>query len=508
MYVQFSPPPYKLWPYERELRLRELGVKSDTLSADDTITISAQKNDYSKYKRLVFSHSVKIDGFASEPTWQAAIENGGASCPSARKDPKYVTHGIHPYKGKFYPQLAKGLLNLADLSPASVILDPFCGSGTTLLEGYLNGHKAYGCDMNPLAAKIARAKVAVLEVDNDVLSEVVTTVREIVSQPPLAFPKNISHLSDDCMEEIKRWFAVPVIYKLDWLIGQIRRASAGATLDFLEVILSSIIRDISHQDPSDLRVRFRKDLLLDADVIGMFSRKLDDHFEKVEKFWKVRGSAPHAFFPVTITEGDNRNRSTFDMLDLKDGSVDLVLTSPPYGTALPYIDTDRLSLLTLMGYTSAQRRPVESGLIGSREIGTVDRRRLEDAKERAPLPKATRRFLTAMTKATASDVNAGCRKQNAPALMTRYLLDMKAVIDNAFNLLKPNGEIMMVIGDNRTELNGKSMRVPCTDMVEEIALQTGFVSVERIDIAVTTENLRHMKNAILENVVLRLKKPN
>jgi len=271
--------------------------------------------------------------------------------------------------------------------------------------------------------------------------------------------------------------------------------------------LSSIIREISHQDPSDLRIRYRKDLLSDADVIGMFSNKLNDQFEKVENFWKVRGSAPHAFFPVTITEGDNRKRATFDMLGLKNGSVDLVLTSPPYGTALPYIDTDRLSLLTLMGYTSAQRRPVESGLIGSREIGTVDRRRFEETKEWTSLPKATRQFLNAMTKATASDTTAGCRKKNAPALMIRYLLDMKAVIENAFKLLKPDGEMMIVIGDNRTELGGKSMRVPCTDMVEEIALQSGFISVERLNIAVTTENLRHMKNAILENVVLRLKKP-
>ena len=245
MYVEFSPPPYKLWPYEQELRLREIGVGSDTVSKNDIITIASQKNNYAKYKRLVFSHSVKMDGFESEPTWQAIIENGGASCNSARKDPKYVTHGIHPYKGKFYPQLAKSLLNLADIPPGSVVLDPFCGSGTTLLEGYLNGYKAYGCDMNPLAAKIARAKVGILDVESDILTEVITNLNNILAQPPSVFPKEIRHLSIDCQDEISRWFASPVVAKMDWLIGFIRRAISGKTLDFLEIILSSIILDLS-----------------------------------------------------------------------------------------------------------------------------------------------------------------------------------------------------------------------------------------------------------------------
>ncbi|MBL3931435.1 hypothetical protein FH722_25600, partial [Bacteroides thetaiotaomicron] len=77
---------------------------------------------------------------------------------------------------------------------------------------------------------------------------------------------------------------------------------------------------------------------------------------------------------------------TFMKLGLESGSVDLVLTSPPYGTALPYIDTDRLSLLFIMGLKSSERKPVENGLIGSREISTVERRRLEQIELREVLP--------------------------------------------------------------------------------------------------------------------------
>ncbi len=66
---------------------------------------------------------------------------------------------------------------------------------------------------------------------------------------------------------------------------------------------------------------------------------------------------------------------------------------------------------------------------------------------------------------------------------------------------------MLVIGDNRIEVGDKRIRIPTTDWVQEIAIQSGLTLIERIDISVTTEKRIHMKNAIKENVVLWLKKP-
>lgn len=506
-FVDFSPPPYRLWPYEADLRLRELGLKPGEADATNIIRLPATAGDPATYKRTVFSHAIKIDSCSTEPTWQAVLENGGAASPAARKDPKYVTHGIHSYKGKFYPQLGKGLLNLAGLEPGATILDPFCGSGTTLLEGYLNGYQAYGCDMNPLAAKIARAKVATLDLDPDVVREIVTTVLESIESPPARFPAILDQVEEDCREEVLRWFAAPVAFKLNWALSLIRRASAGVMLEFLEVVLSSIVRDVSNQDPGDLRIRFRAKPLEDADVLGLFAARLKDQFDRIEKFWRIRGNAPHAFRSAHVVEGDNRHGATFDRLGLTPRGVDAIVTSPPYGTALPYIDTDRLSLLLLMGMSSSQRRPVESGLIGSREIGPPERRKLEQPSEWAPLPIGSRRFLKKMLGAVAGDAGAGFRKRNSPALMARYLNDMAATVKQGVHLLRPGGEMMMVIGDNRTTLNGKAMRIPCTDLVEEIALEAGFEAVERINVSVTTENYKHIRNAILDNVVLRLRRP-
>lgn len=504
--ITLHPPPYKMWPYEADLRVREAGeIECPTPAAP--LEIRAELGDYSRFRHLAFTHAVQIEGFQREPTWQAIVENGSASQAGSRKDPKYVTHGLHAYKGKFYPQLAKALLNLSHASEGSIILDPFCGSGTTLLEGYLNGYRAFGCDMNPLAAKIARAKVEILNVEPDLLVEVVQTVRKIVSSPPTEFPATLREITEPCWDEAARWFAGPVLRKLDWLLFKLRRASAGPTLDFLETIVSSIIRDVSHQDPSDLRIRYRAMPLSDADVLGMFLKQLDIHFGRIEKFWTIRGYAPHRFVDATAVEGDNRQLTSYNRLGLFENSVDLVVTSPPYATALPYIDTDRLSMLVLMGLTSSDRRPLESELIGSREIGPVRRRELECSDEIVGLPPECQKFIRKLQKAVASDQGAGFRKKNSPALLARYLLDMQRAFANVYRVCKPEAEAMIVMGDSKTTLAGKVLRIPSTDLVEELAESAGFTVVERLNISVTTENLNHAKHAITENAVLSFRKP-
>jgi hypothetical protein len=295
---------------------------------------------------------------------------------------------------------------------------------------------------------------------------------------------------------------------MNWLLKIIRKTSAGPVRDFLEVVFSSIIRDVSQQDPSDLRIRYRKELLEDADVLRLFAEQLVVQFTRVEKFWRVRSRAPCRFIQAHAMQGDNRNPATLSRLGLAPNSVDLILTSPPYATALPYIDTDRLSLLTLFGLSSSERRPLENGLTGSREISPVERRRVETLTEKeSGLPPACSAFLNEMQARLAKDNDAGFRKQNMPALMRRYLIDMRAAFKNVHAVCRTGAEAMIVIGDNRTLLEGQSLRIPTTDLVEEVAIAAGFERNERIDISVTTENMLHQKNAITENVVLRLSKP-
>jgi hypothetical protein len=508
--VTLEDPPYKPWPYEQKLRLRETGMCVTvpiTADRDNSLKTSVDVKDLVRCRTLVFTHQIRYPKGHKEPTWQAILENGMAANPSARKDPKYVTHGIHAYKGKFYPQLAKGLINQLSLPYGARILDPFCGSGTTLLEGHLNGYETYGCDLHPLAAKIARAKTSILEVGPDVLTEVISTVIEVIDAKPENLPTTWDQFNPECIEEIFRWFAVPVACKLNWLLNVIRSGSSGAVRDFLEVVFSSIVRDVSQQEPTDLRIRYRKTFLEDADVFGLFKEQLALQFGRIEKFWKVRGYAPNPFFHSHVVSGDNRWQGTYDSLGLTDGSVDLVLTSPPYAMALPYIDTDRLSLLTLFGLGGSERRPLEQALIGSRELTVANKRQLETCfLGDNDLPAECLAFVRNLHQLIGASTDSGFRKKNMPALTYRFLSDMDAVFAQLYRLCKPGAEVMIVIGDSKMTVAGEDIRIPSTDLAEAIAVARGFSLVERIDISVTTENLVHLKNAITENVVLRFQK--
>lgn len=103
------------------------------------------------------------------------------SALSARSTTSHLSHDIHYYKAKFFPRLARSMLNvcaqyLGD-QPHRVV-DNFVGSGTTLLEAASLGIPSVGLDIDPLSVMIARAKLGVVELDSDLLaSEVGRTLQ-------------------------------------------------------------------------------------------------------------------------------------------------------------------------------------------------------------------------------------------------------------------------------------------------------------------------------------------
>lgn len=136
------------------------------------------------------------------------------------------------------------------------------------------------------------------------------------------------------------------------MFEKIHRIPDNRISNFLEVIVSNLIRDISQQDPTDLRIRRRKEPLLDSPVVYMFKQNLEKQISKLESYFSSVDYSPSIFYQSKIWSGDCRKTDSFTSHGLTQGSIDAVITSPPYATALPYIDTNRLSLLILMSLSS------------------------------------------------------------------------------------------------------------------------------------------------------------
>lgn len=500
------PPPYRLWPYESAIRAKEieqlLSVPAGRGAGDVLIArIPSLKIDL--LRRLTFSHSFDAPNVHRESTWQAVLENGDVVKPTARKDPKYVTHGIHSYKGKFYPQLARSLFNLAGLTPGKRILDPFCGSGTVPLEAYLNGMEGIGFDMNPLAVKIARAKTDILLVDAHVRDRLLARFQERIAA--LSPSDDVSVFPPQAIDEISSWFALKVRCKLAALSQAIRSVPDVRVKEYLEVLYSDIIREVSQQDPEDLRIRRRSPQLNDAPVFELYSEHLAEQRKRLNEFAARSNRAPCQFGNARIYEFDSRQTSNLERAGVELGSVDAVVTSPPYATALPYIDTDRLSILLLDGRPPKVRSQIEESLTGSREIRTATRRELEVRIERedfSGIASWSAQQIVSKVYWLNKKADVGFRRKNMAALLYRYFSDMTMVFRTVDKALTENASAFFVIGDTMTVAGGTSVMIKSADVLTETARSLGWEVRERIPITVTLDKRPHTVNSITDNDVI------
>jgi len=148
-----------------------------------------------------------------------------------------------------------------------LVLDPMCGSGTTPCEVLASGRSAIGSDLNPLSVLIATVK-------STVVLENPTTFFDIVSGFLNNFcfedshPENI--WSEDDLTYLKRWFDSEAIRDLSAVLSNITKVQRPLYRDFFRVCLSNIIRSVSWQKGTDLRVRKEIKPYIPGTAIALF----------------------------------------------------------------------------------------------------------------------------------------------------------------------------------------------------------------------------------------------
>lgn len=499
--ISLIPAEYQLWPYEKTISDLERRVLCKTNTDHFVINNAISINPL---KSLTFYKSFVVNGTEFK-TWQSVLEHGNNEL-SAKKDPKYLTHGIHPYKGKFYPQLVRPLLNILEIPKGGVVFDPFCGSGTVALEAILNGYDAYGCDINPTAVEIAIAKNTLFKVEPYEFQRQV----HLFQQELHSFEESdYSTIFAPCtLSEITRWFPEKVITKMGFILSKIAKVPDERMRRFLKVILSSIIRDISQQEPSDLRIRRRKEPIEDAPVLEMYLRNLQKQYENIMTFYSIRNNAPYQIGNATIWQGNSNDGSLVHEL-LPETGADIVITSPPYATALPYIDTNRLNMLVLGGYNAKKRVPLEAEMTGTREINKTTRdayeKRIQAGDYDCIISDTAKKVISTIFEEN-ENANIGFRKKNMSALIYMYFRDMTKEMGTINRIVKPGGYVCIVIGDTKTVTGEGKVIIRTTQVLRETAFAMGWNLEYDIPISVTKEKYVHMHNSITENNILVFKK--
>jgi site-specific DNA-methyltransferase (cytosine-N4-specific) len=162
---------------------------------------------------------------------------------------RYGTHGLHEYRGKFFPQLVRSLINIAGVSRRGIVADPMCGSGTTAVEAVLGDYQALGLDMNPLSVLMARAKCSLLSIDPEFLVAAYEGLRGHLLRAAGKRNGQLTYfgsLPARDQEYLSAWFSEQVLQDLD----EVARAIEGSdkrVRDFFWLCLSNIIRSVSWQ---------------------------------------------------------------------------------------------------------------------------------------------------------------------------------------------------------------------------------------------------------------------
>jgi site-specific DNA-methyltransferase (cytosine-N4-specific) len=413
---------------------------------------------------------------------------------------RYGPHGIHEYRGKFFPQLVRSLINVAATKSDEVIADPMSGSGTAVVEALLAGCRALGIDMNPLSVYLGQVKCRLLSASPSGLIAGYEQVCTELHAPLHSKAKRLSYLEalpDTDQEYLSGWFSRRVLSELDHISQSILRVTDRDARDLMRVSLSNILRGVSWQKEDDLRVR--KEVRPDAeiDVRKEFLQELNRSVRSILAFLYQNGPLPKPAFEVI--EGDARECASV----WGKGSVDLLVTSPPYATALPYLDTDRLSLCYLGLLPRPDHRARDQLMIGNREVTERLRRFYWNKFEEhaAALPSSVSALIRRIERLNAT-ARVGFRRKNLPALLAKYFFDMKDVIEGMYRVLKPRSFAFVIVGNNHTLAGGRRVDIPTASLLQDVAARTGFHVSESLPMEMLVSRDIFKKNAMASEEIL------
>ena len=327
---------------------------------------------------------------------------------------------VHPFPARMAPGLTLDVI--ADCQGPLRILDPMSGSGTVLAVAHSKGHHAVGIDLDPLAVLISR--VWTTAVDMEAVQDAATTVlehaRRIFTSLPTrdAYPKNAD---SETRQFTRYWFDEYARRQLASLATAIDRTRYSTIREALWCAFSRLIitkqsgaslaMDLSHSRPH------RKFKRAPAKPFRKFLSAVDRVTTNcIDGRSRTRGPAAQVY------KGDARH------LDLRDRSVDLVITSPPYLNAIDYLRCSKFSLVW-MGYSVGELRRLRSTTVGT-EVGM-------DARE----DQEIQRILSELK----LQPKLPARQE---AMLARYINDMQRAVSETSRVLAGNGRAVYVVGEN------------------------------------------------------------
>jgi len=207
----------------------------------------------------------------------------------------YAFHNLYPYKGKFYPRIARTLINAFELNENSIILDPFNGSGTATHEASLMGIESVGIDITPIGTTIAEVKNELLFAKENALKFSISDLQKVF----------------DLIEKKKWKHQNSLIHKLMLLIY----------FDTIDAFVRT--------------TRYNR-----KGKVGLFIEKFNYIKNCYDKLIEIKNKFGLKFKKAELIEGDVLKLKSMKNMEQK---FDAVITSPPYYFSIDYVGKDKIA---------------------------------------------------------------------------------------------------------------------------------------------------------------------
>jgi len=381
----------------------------------------------------------------------------------------YITHDIHSYTAKLTPHLPRHFI-IKYTKKGDVILDPFCGSGTSLLEARLLGRNAIGIDINPLAILISDVKTTPVNIKR--LENAIQ-----IAQDELKIMKDLEGID---FPNKDYWFckkAQSELSKIKFIIDNPKKNTNQKIVKYLKLCFSAIIRKSSNADPRIAKI-YKSRRVLDKlnrgwfpTPIKYFEETLRKNCERFKSF-EISGYNNNNF--VEVIQGDARKTSAI-LKELGINKVDFIITSPPYINAQDYFRSYKLELWWLGLATPEEVLNLKRQSIGTEYIGGGNNKPIKNINNL--------RLKTVLKSIERIDPHKS-------QIVYNYFGNMMHIINEFYKVLKMKSHFCLITGNNTI----CKVRVPTYKILIDIAKDTGFELVEVVKDKIINRSLPPNRN--------------
>ncbi|MSP64991.1 MAG: hypothetical protein EXR16_05120 [Bacteroidetes bacterium] len=247
----------------------------------------------------------------------------------------YLTHDYHSYFAAFPPQIVSKLLEKYS-KEGDRFLDPFMGGGSSIVEGFKNKRITIGSDISNFSKFLCQTKSQPIKIDEKEFKSILVKIKkDIFSKKSVNYQKFKYGIPD--ITNIDNWFTRENKFDLAIILHHIRKIEDKRLQNFFLLGFSSVIRKVSNAKNMDQHLCIKKEKKI-PDVYDTFEAKIVLMKDQMMEYVKSLGNLRQYKSPKLYVH-DCRKLTEI----IPKNSIDIVVTSPPYGTGSKYTDVYRMS---------------------------------------------------------------------------------------------------------------------------------------------------------------------